>query len=73
MTCYARVGQHSGACLDYYRSTKAAKPSPALDSLRAELVARGYKLAERKRLTPAMTKTRRARAVDICKARGLDY
>lgn len=34
VTCYAHLGQHSSAALDYYRSTKRATPNERQDLLR---------------------------------------
>lgn len=62
VTCYARLGQHSGASRGYYTTTKPAKPGDALEALRRELRGIGYNLAERNRWTQAMDATRRARA-----------
>jgi len=62
LTVYSRIGQHSGASLDYFRTmTKPAPEGPELDALRAELRGMGYRLDERKRMTDAMNETRAAR------------
>ena len=54
-TCYAALGQHAACPLLYLRrGTRPARPGPALDALRAELVSLGYVLDERRRLTPTM-------------------
>jgi hypothetical protein len=34
LTCYAHLGQHSGASFDYYRGTKRATPNERQDLLR---------------------------------------
>lgn len=62
MTSYARLGQHGAASVDYFRTgTRPAKESRSLDALRSELQGMGYRLSERKRLTPALNETRAAR------------
>ena len=53
MTCYEHVGQHSGCSHEWYRSTRAAKPSEYAD-LANELRNIGYMLKVHKRITRGM-------------------
>lgn len=48
--CYAHVGQHGSCSLDWYRSTRPAKPEEYAD-LKAELERIGYRLKVYRRLT----------------------
>ena len=51
--CYAHIGQHSEASLDYYRTTLPLKPEDysAGDAMVRELTAIGYEVLLVKRLT----------------------
>jgi hypothetical protein len=53
LSCYAHVGQHSGASLDWYKTTRAAKHAE-YEALKQELEAApyGYRLKVYRRMTP---------------------
>ena len=51
IVCYAHIGQHSEASLDYYRLGRPAKPREYAE-LKRELERIGYKLQVVKRLPP---------------------
>lgn len=54
MRCYAHLGQHSGCSVEYYQSTKPAKPEEYAD-LKRELEGIGYVLKVVQRRTAAHT------------------
>jgi hypothetical protein len=61
MSCFAHVGQHSGCSLDWYHTTRAAKPEEYA-SLQRELEAApyGYRLKVYSRFQRWMHDARRA-------------
>lgn len=60
MTCYARVGQHSGCTFDWYNTTRPAAPAEYADLL-AELRSIGYDdLQVCKRISWQMRRAREA-------------
>ena len=63
MTCYAHLGQHSGCSLQWYHTTRPAKPEEYAD-LKAELEAKPYeyRLDVRQRITSDMHEVRRSEA-----------
>jgi len=60
-TCYARIGQHGAASLDFIRRTRPAKPEEYAP-LKAELESIGYVLKVAHRATEA---DRRARLAQL--------
>ena len=50
MTCYARIGQHSGCSKEWYNTTRPAKPAEYA-SLQKELEQIGYQLKVYSRIT----------------------
>lgn len=50
ISCYAHIGQHSAASLEYYRGTKPCTPAEYADLL-TELQSIGYELITRKKMS----------------------
>ena len=65
MTCYAHVGQHSGASLGWYHETSAAKPDEYA-SLARELESIGYRL----KIYHRMTRGLRDQFAEVLRLRG---
>lgn len=63
MSCYAHIGQHSGCSLDWYHTTRAAKPEEYADLKRElESAPYGYRLKVYSRIQPWMSEARRKEA-----------